>query len=468
MPGKRARRKLTKKQQRKRRRQKHAKERDKLEEEAEKQRLLQPDYQKWLQSQEEMQEFQRLAEERERQVAEESWLRREATAQQQFRMDEAKQRREQEEVERLQREQAKERGEREEIQRRQREEETRKAAKAAAEFDAMMESMDVYLNNPHVEQPPSHLLRVMETHPEERACEFFSRTNCCRYGHACTFNHRRPMLARILLIRHFFNHSMLQERRAHKEYAAAEEHLELTEQDLRHDYDEFFRDAVEELEKFGTIVNFRTVRNTLEHLRGHVFVEYTTERSALRAFTNLQGRYYASKRLNVEFSNLKTWRGAVCGLSLTRKCPKGNGCGYLHLFGNPNNQFNTELEYTTGPRSERRSSQTPTAKTPSWDEHKERGRNWRWSESPEVELENSKDLGNRGQDLKHTHQRSHQSRSRSARDSVRSKRDPSSGSLQDDRSSKIYHQHRSNSTTSNHHQHRSNSTTPNHHHSHRE
>ncbi|KAH8352294.1 hypothetical protein KR084_003338, partial [Drosophila pseudotakahashii] len=428
----RARRKLTKKNQRKRRRQKQAKERDKLEEEAENQRLLQPEYQKWLQKHREMEEFQRLAEERERQNAEELWLRREAIAQQQFRMDEAKRRQEQEEVERLQREQDRERAEREEIQRKLREEEIRKSAKAAAEFDAMMESMNEYLNNPRLEKPPSHLLRVMETHPKERPCEFFSRTNCCRYGHACTFNHRRPMLARILLIRHFFNHSMLQERRAHKEYASAEEHLELTEQDLRSDYDGFFDDALEELEKFGTIVNFRTVRNTLEHLRGHVFVEYTNERSALRAFTNLQGRYYASKRLNVEFSNLKTWRGAVCGLSLTRKCPKGNGCGYLHLFRNPNNLFNTDLEYTTTSKGGRRSSQTPKAKPPSWDDHIEHSRNWRWSESPEVELENHKDLGNsiknsnKRQDLKNGHQSEQHSRSRRDRDSSRSNRSEAS------------------------------------------
>jgi len=71
---------------------------------------------------------------------------------------------------------------------------------------------------------------------------------------------------------------MLQGRQPHTEYSSGEEQLELTEQDLRSDYDEFFNDAVEELEKFGTIVNFRTVRNTLEHLRGHVFVEYTNER----------------------------------------------------------------------------------------------------------------------------------------------------------------------------------------------
>ncbi|XP_017043926.2 U2 small nuclear ribonucleoprotein auxiliary factor 35 kDa subunit-related protein 2 isoform X2 [Drosophila ficusphila] len=313
MPGKRTRRKLTKKLQRKRRRQKQAKERDKLEEEAENQRLLQPEYQKWLLEQQKMEGFQRLADEREHQAAEESWLRREAIAQMQFQVDEAKKRKDREEVERLQREQEEMKAQREEMQRKQREEELLRSAKAAAEFDAMMQSMNEYLNNPRIEKPPKHLLREVETHPEERQCEFYSRTNFCRYGHSCTFNHRRPMLARILLIRHFFSHSMLQDRQPHKEYASAEEHLELTEQDLRSDYDEFFHDAVDELEKFGTIVNFRTVRNTLEHLRGHVFVEYTNERSALRAFTNLQGRYYASKRLSVEFSNLKTWRGAVCG-----------------------------------------------------------------------------------------------------------------------------------------------------------
>ncbi|KAH8248760.1 hypothetical protein KR032_003003, partial [Drosophila birchii] len=409
-----SRRKLTKKKQRQRRRQKAAKERDKQELEAENQRLADPEYQEYLLRQEKLEEFQRQAAEREQQEAERAWLHREAIAQQQFRIDEAKRRQQQEEVERLQQEQAEERAKREESLKKQREEQLQRTAKAAAEFEAMMQSMEEFLNDPSVDQPPKHLLRVMETHPEERPCEFFSRTNCCRYGHSCTFNHRRPMLSRILLIRHFFSHSLLQEKRTKTtEYSGADEDLELTEQDMRHDYDEFFADAVEELQRFGTIVNFRTVRNTLEHLRGHVFVEYTNERSALRAFTNLQGRYYACRRLNVEFSNLKTWRGAVCGLSLTRICPKGNQCGYLHLFRNKDNLFNTELEYTTGPRSKRNSSQTPTAKTPSWDDMSEHGRNWRWSESPEPQLEHFKETRTRiTKDLKSHHTSEYQTRSR--------------------------------------------------------
>lgn len=164
----RARRQLTKKKQRQRRRQKAAKERDKQEEDAENLRLANPEYQKWLKIQEELEEFQSRAAERVQEEAEEAWLRREAIAQRQFSIDEAKRRQEQEEVERLQQKQAQERAEREETLRKQREELRQRKAKAAAEFEAMMQSMQQYLNDPSIEQPPQHLLRVMETHPEER------------------------------------------------------------------------------------------------------------------------------------------------------------------------------------------------------------------------------------------------------------------------------------------------------------
>ncbi|XP_030383611.1 U2 small nuclear ribonucleoprotein auxiliary factor 35 kDa subunit-related protein 2 isoform X2 [Scaptodrosophila lebanonensis] len=309
MPGKRSWRKLVKKYQRQRRRQRCAQERD----HEQMQRELDPAYQIWMQQQAELEEFQRLAAERQQQDMEEAWLRREALAQRQFRVDLAKRRQEEAELERLREQQFQELAAREKVQRERREERQRMVQEAAAEFEAMMQRMHDFLENAEQRSPPPDLQRVAETRPEEKPCEFFTRTNSCRFGLHCTFNHKRPMLARILLIRHFFTHPLLHSD-VHKEYATADADLELNERDLRNDYDEFFADVVPELEKFGRILNFRAVRNTLAHLRGHVFVEYEQERSALRAFINLQGRYYASRRLNVEFSNLKTWRGAVCGM----------------------------------------------------------------------------------------------------------------------------------------------------------
>ncbi|EDW11184.2 U2 small nuclear ribonucleoprotein auxiliary factor 35 kDa subunit-related protein 2 [Drosophila mojavensis] len=78
------------------------------------------------------------------------------------------------------------------------------------------------------------------------------------------------------------------------------------------------------------------------------------------------------------------------GLSLTRKCPKGYSCGYLHLFRNPNNLFNSSLELYDTPKSTRSSSKTPTNRTSSWHDTGRESRNWRWSESPELELKHDK------------------------------------------------------------------------------
>ncbi|XP_064539227.1 U2 small nuclear ribonucleoprotein auxiliary factor 35 kDa subunit-related protein 2, partial [Drosophila montana] len=433
-------RKLVKKQQRHRRRQKQARQREKDEAIEKKARESDPEYQAWLKQQVELEEFQRLASERLRQDEEEAWLRREALAQHQFQIDAAKRAQQEAELDRLRAQQAEAFAAQQKEQRKRREESKRLADAAAAEFEAMLHRMHEYMEDTEERSPPDELRRLVETHPEERLCEFYTRTNCCRYGHSCTFNHRRPMLAKILLIRHFFTHPLLQVNVAHKEYAGADEHLELTQHDLRADYDEFFKDATGELEKFGKIVNFRAVCNTLPHLRGHVFVEYAHERFALRAFINLQGRYYAARRLNVEFSNLKAWRGAVCGLSLTRKCPKGYSCGYLHLFRNPNNLFNSSLELYETPRSARSVSRTPKSRQISWNDNETQSRNWRWSESPELELKNCKSSSSSSQrrhsnerdtrsrqehSRKHYHVHSsresgqHKSRSRSASDSRR-------------------------------------------------
>lgn len=47
-------------------------------------------------------------------------------------------------------------------------------------------------------------------------------------------------------------------------------------------------------------------------------------RSALKAFINLQNRYYATKRLNVEFSNIRDWHTGVCGRHLVSFLNKKN------------------------------------------------------------------------------------------------------------------------------------------------
>lgn len=228
-----------------------------------------------MEQQSALQEFQDQAEERQRLEAEKQWLRREQISQQQFLVE--RQRLEADEAEREAEllKQEKELEEQEEQKRKKREEKHRRAREAAAEFEHMLERMDEFLADPEMEVP-AELSRYAETHPGRDLCHFFERTNCCRFGLPCVYNHRRPMLSRILLVRHFFSHPQL-EQTEHHEYGT-DVLLEFSESDLQEAYKEFFEDVSSELESFGEILNFRTVSNSQAHLRGHVLIEYTNER----------------------------------------------------------------------------------------------------------------------------------------------------------------------------------------------
>ncbi|XP_017840201.2 U2 small nuclear ribonucleoprotein auxiliary factor 35 kDa subunit-related protein 2 [Drosophila busckii] len=375
MPEKRAWRKLLKKLQRKRRRQKYASARD-----AEKsQKEADDKYQICLKQQETLAEF-------ESKQAELAWLSREAIAQEQFKKDRVNSQVVETEQEQLRAREENHLEALKEVKYRLRVENDRVAEQTAEEFEATMQRLYEYLEDTSGGSPPAEMRRVLETKPNVRQCDFFMRTNGCRYGNGCQLNHRRPMLAKILVIHNFFQHPLIQLRNTQTPDAQ----LEFSEREMREDYDEFFYDAVEELQKFGKLINFRAVINTMPHLIGNVYVEYENERFAVRAFINLQGRYYASKPLNVEFSNLQNFRTAVCGLSLTRKCRKGNGCGFLHLFRNPENAFNTDLTQHPTPSVFHNQpppsfiDQTPTARAPSWNDDREevQSRTWRWSASP--------------------------------------------------------------------------------------
>uniref|UniRef100_A0A1A9WAL6 Uncharacterized protein n=1 Tax=Glossina brevipalpis TaxID=37001 RepID=A0A1A9WAL6_9MUSC len=400
--GRRLWRKSVKKLQRKKRRQRQAKERDKLLEIESLDKQKDPLYTAWLEHQEELKLTQLREKEKEHDEQEEAWLRRELLAQQNFKKLEKLQKVEEaaKEAVRLHKEA--------EFQKRQKSINLKNAAErrliesANKEFENTMRLMDDYLTETITRTPPK-LNVLIETAPSRTICEFFERTNCCRFGFTCNFNHKRPLLAKIIIIRNFFNHPLLKHRTEYAEHFNADEQLEFSENDLENTYQEFCKDVWPEIEKFGEIVNFRVTRNVQNHLRGHTFVEYKNKRDALKAFINLQGRYYASQRLCVEFSNIQHWRIAVCGLSLGHKCSKGSLCNYLHLFQNPGNKYNQIIEPTVKTwkvvQNFNRIEATPLL---SWKDieaqstYTGRCKNWRWSESPELDItteQHSRDKG---------------------------------------------------------------------------
>lgn len=78
---------------------------------------------------------------------------------------------------------------------------------------------------------------------------------------------------------------------------------------------EFFKDVLPEFEQCGRVRQFRVCTNEEPHLRGNVYVEFGSRRHALKAYRTFQGRFYAGRRLNVEFTTIPSWKNAVCGQS---------------------------------------------------------------------------------------------------------------------------------------------------------
>lgn len=212
----------------------------------------------------------------------------------------------------------------------------------------------------------------------------------------------------MILVPGFYTHFSLEKNSAEYDTDVA---LEFESSETRQHFREFYKDVVPELESFGRIKTLKYCCNTEIHLRGNLYVEYYTEREAARALRKLKGRWYAGRQLNCEFANLKSWRSAVCGMT---KCPKGRACNFLHTFKNPHDEYDIKSpprwakqsassfqEVTSSRKSEQRyvhgcesfktfviSSSISRSKS-KWEDvsDAEGGKNWRWSESPEPEVE---------------------------------------------------------------------------------
>lgn len=209
-----------------------------------------------------------------------------------------------------------------------RDENKRIAEEKQRRYEELVQHIDDYISG--FGALPNELTTVTDSNPGREPCSFFIKTASCQYGVKCSRNHQRPGISTLLLLPNFFTHIRL-EQGAPTEYGS-DLLLEYDDDELYNAFTTFFHDVVPELETFGVVQQFRVCNNHKPHLRGNVYVQYTRQRyeyclllivqrnlndfcfrDALKAFRRLQGRYYASRMLNVEFCQSISWRNAICG-----------------------------------------------------------------------------------------------------------------------------------------------------------
>lgn len=156
---------------------------------------------------------------------------------------------------------------------------------------------------------PEHIKIDFQTNPGKSICPFFNKTSACRFGDLCSRNHVRPGISKILLINNFYSHYSLTQ--TENEHGNSALEYEITE--IYTHFKDFFYDVVPEIAKYGEINQIVVCCNAEIHLRGNVYIDFFSEREALIAFKSLNGRWYAGKQLNVQFSSISSWKSAICG-----------------------------------------------------------------------------------------------------------------------------------------------------------
>ncbi|EFN80401.1 U2 small nuclear ribonucleoprotein auxiliary factor 35 kDa subunit-related protein 2 [Harpegnathos saltator] len=396
------------------------------------------EYLKWRDEQEKLEKETEARERQEHEELERQWLEEEVRAQKEWQV--LQQQKEKERQEQLQ-QQIKIQKEFEakyEESRKKEEERRRKRKEQLKKREQLQKDIEDYVDNGA--KTPEALREVSETQPGKELCPFFMKTGACRYGDKCSKNHRAVFLSKVILIPGFYSHFSLEKNSAEYDTDVS---LEFETSETWQHFREFYEDVITELESYGKISVLRCCCNTETHLRGNLYVEYQTEREATRAWKRLNGRWYAGKQLRCEFVNLISWRNAICGMS---KCPKGTACNFLHTFRNPRNEYGIKdiwrLKSTPQISNNSKRSEHRRGKS-RWEEsvrdNGEEDRNWRWSESPEIELEpRSKDP-----EKKHCHLTEWEQSQKSSHDEKYERSDRSSArSLNNSRRSKSPEEHR--------------------------
>lgn len=76
---------------------------------------------------------------------------------------------------------------------------------------------------------------------------------------------------------------------------------------------DFFEDILPEFQRCGNVIQLKVCRNTIPHLRGNVYVQYSREDDAVCARSMFNGRWYAGRQLTCFFVTIEKWKAALCG-----------------------------------------------------------------------------------------------------------------------------------------------------------
>eukprot|EP00276_Gloeochaete_wittrockiana_P022593 CAMPEP_0184368188 /NCGR_PEP_ID=MMETSP1089-20130417/161503_1 /TAXON_ID=38269 ORGANISM="Gloeochaete wittrockiana, Strain SAG46.84" /NCGR_SAMPLE_ID=MMETSP1089 /ASSEMBLY_ACC=CAM_ASM_000445 /LENGTH=202 /DNA_ID=CAMNT_0026710401 /DNA_START=50 /DNA_END=661 /DNA_ORIENTATION=+ len=176
-----------------------------------------------------------------------------------------------------------------------------------------------------------HLASIFGTEKDKVNCPFYFKTGACRHGDRCSRLHNKPLESQTVLLAHMYNNpaAMLD-----TEIATAQ----IDKETLEKHFVDFFEEVFDEVRKFGEIEEMMVCDNLSAHLLGNVYIKFAREDDAAKCVSVLNGRFYAGRPIQAEFSPVTDFREASCRQFETGKCTHGGYCNFMHLKEIPRRQ----------------------------------------------------------------------------------------------------------------------------------
>jgi splicing factor U2AF 35 kDa subunit len=161
------------------------------------------------------------------------------------------------------------------------------------------------------------LARIFGTEEDKVNCPFYYKIGACRHGERCSRVHMKPNFSQTVLIPHM--------------YSAPPPGPDGQPVDDMEQFEEFYEEIMEELQKFGEIDELNVVENLGDHMFGNVYCKFTDEEMAEQAMKTLNGRFYGGRALAPEYSPVTDFREARCRQFDEEECRRGGYCNFMHL-----------------------------------------------------------------------------------------------------------------------------------------
>lgn len=171
-----------------------------------------------------------------------------------------------------------------------------------------------------------HLARIIGTEEDRVNCPFYWKIGACRHGDQCSRSHYKPTCSQTLILRHMYHNPPVA--LAIAEGQDVDDQLADQAQDH---FEAFYEEVFEELANYGPIEEMVVCDNIGDHMIGNVYVKYANEDDSDKAASQLRGRYYAGRMIEVEFSPVTDFREARCRQFVDGQCTRGGYCNFMHM-----------------------------------------------------------------------------------------------------------------------------------------